>query len=297
VVSSCLHGDYSYLFRNEYFSHYSDSAGAVIMMFVAIVLFKSIATSTTFGAGGIGGIFAPSLFIGANTGLLFAEMVNYLGISKLSNSNFALVGMAGLIAGVIHAPLTAIFLIAELTGGYQLFLPLMIVATISYTTIRHFEKNTVYTRQLAMRGELFTHDKDKMVIALMNVKELLETEFLTVSKDARLGDLVKVIAKSKRNVFPVVDDAGIFYGVVHLNDIRHVIFDPDLYEEVKVTSLMNAPMTTATMNDSMEQIVEKFQKTPHYNIVVLDEGKYIGFVSRAKVFSKYRNMLKEFSED
>ncbi len=297
VVSSCLHGDYGYLFQNSMFYEYRENTMAIMLMFIAIVLFKSIATSTTFGAGGIGGIFAPSLLIGANTGLFFAQVVNYLGIGQLASSNFALAGMAGLIAGVIHAPLTAIFLIAELTGGYQLFLPLMIVAVISYTTIRHFEKNSVYTRQLARRGELFTHDKDKMVIALMNVNELLETEFLTVDKGASLRDLVKIIKKSKRNVFPVVDADGVFHGVVHLNDIRHVIFEPALYDEMKVANLMNAPMTTAKMDDSMDEIVEKFQKTPQYNMVVLKDGKYVGFVSRAKVFSKYRNMLKEFSED
>lgn len=178
-----------------------------------------------------------------------------------------------------------------------MFIPLMIVSTISYTTINYFEKTSVYTRQLARRGELFTHDKDKMVISLMNVKELLETKFKTIHKDANLGELVKVITTSKRNVFPVVDDAGIFYGVVHLNDIRDVIFKPELYESIMVRSLMHAPMTSATMNDSMEDIVLKFQKTPQFNIVVLDEGKYIGFVSRANVFSKYRKMLKEFSED
>jgi CIC family chloride channel protein len=296
-VSSCLHGDYDHLFHNSIFYDFRERAIAVILMFIAIVFFKSVATSATFGSGGIGGIFAPSLFIGANMGLFFGELINYLGISKVTTSNFALVGMAGLIGGVIHAPLTAIFLIAELTGGYQLFLPLMIVATISYTTIRYFEKNSVYTRQLARRGELFTHDKDKMVISLMNVKNLLEKEFLTINKDGNLGDLVKVITKSKRNVFPVVDDDGVFYGIVHLNDIRHVIFQPELYESTKVTSIMNTPMSTANLEDSMEEIVDKFQKTPHYNIVVLNDGKYVGFVSRAKVFSTYRNMLKDFSED
>jgi CIC family chloride channel protein len=150
---------------------------------------------------------------------------------------------------------------------------------------------------LARRGELFTHDKDKMVISLMNVKDLLETEFLTVDKNATLGDLVKVIKKSKRNVFPVTDKEGNFYGVVHLNNIREVIFQPELYDEMKVSNLMNEPMATAHMDDSMEQIVEKFQKTPHYNLVVLQDGKYVGFVSRAKVFSKYRNLLKKFSSD
>jgi CIC family chloride channel protein len=297
VVNSSLRGDYSELFRNSMFYDYRNNMAAVALMLLAVIIFKSFATSVTFGAGGIGGIFAPTLFIGANAGLLLAEILLVLGYDSVSASNFALIGMSGLIAGVLHAPLTAIFLIAELTGGYQLFVPLMIVSTISYSTIKYFTNTSVYTRQLARRGELFTHDKDKMVISLMNVKDLLETKFKTIHKDANLGELVKVITKSKRNVFPVVDDDGIFYGVVHLNDIRDVIFKPELYDEVQVSSLMHAPMTSTTLNDSMEQIVEKFQQTPHFNIVVLDGGKYVGFVSRANVFSKYRKMLKEFSED
>jgi CIC family chloride channel protein len=297
VVSSSLRGDYSELFHNSIFYEYRENAVAILLMFVAVIFLKSFATSTTFGAGGIGGIFAPTLFVGANTGLLLGEILLVSGYETVLPSNFALIGMCGLIAGVLHAPLTAIFLIAELTGGYQLFVPLMIVSTISYTTINSFVKTSVYTRQLARRGELFTHDKDKMVISLMNVSDLLETKFKTIHKDANLRELVKVITASKRNVFPVVDDEGIFYGVVHLNDIRDVIFKPELYDEVTVSSLMHAPMTSATMEDSMEDIVDKFQKTPHFNIVVLNQGKYVGFVSRANVFSKYRKMLKEFSED
>jgi CIC family chloride channel protein len=297
VVSSSLRGDYSELFKNSMFYEYRNNMLAVVIMLLAVIFLKSFATSVTFGAGGIGGIFAPTLFVGANTGLLLAEILIVLGYDSVNASIFALIGMSGLIAGVLHAPLTAIFLIAELTGGYQLFVPLMIVSTLSYTTIKYFTKTSVYTRQLARKGELFTHDKDKMVISLMNVKDLLETKFKTVHKDANLGELVKVITSSKRNVFPVVDDDGVFYGVVHLNDIRDVIFKPELYDSVMVSSLMHAPMSSATMEDSMEDIVEKFQKTPHFNIVVLDNGKYIGFVSRANVFSKYRKMLKEFSED
>jgi len=297
VISSSLKGDYTQLFENSMFYSYRENEFAILLMFMAVIFFKSFATSVTFGAGGIGGIFAPTLFLGANTGLFLAEILRYLNYNQVVPSNFALIGMCGLLAGVLRAPLTAIFLIAELTGGYNLFIPLMIVATISYTTITYFVKTSVYTRQLARRGHLFTHDKDKMVISLMNVDDLLETKFNTIHKDATLGELVKVITTSKRNVFPVVDDEGIFYGVVHLNDIRDVIFKPELYNKVMVSSLMNAPMTSAKRGDSMDEIVEKFQKTPQFNIVVLEDGKYVGFVSRANVFSKYRKMLKEFSED
>ena len=298
AITSCLHGDYSYLFNHSIFYGYRNNTIAVILMFMAIVFFKCVATSTTFGAGGIGGIIAPTLFIGANSGLFFAEVLILFGVKEIVPANFALVGMGGLIAGVLHAPLTGIFLIAELTGGYQLFFPLMITATIAYSTINYFEKNSVYTKQLAHRGELFTHDKDKMVIALMNIRDLLETNFKTIEINSNLGQLVEAITESKRNVFPVVDGQGIFQGTVHLNDIRDVLFKPELYEKIKVSDLMQWPMATARLTDTMEEIVEKFQKTHHFNIVVLDEGgKYIGFVSRANVFSRYRNIIKEFSED
>jgi len=297
AINACLHGDYSYLFDHTIYFDLKDNQVAFVMISLGIILLKVVATQATFGSGGIGGIFAPSMFIGANTGLFFATLTNYFGYKNVIPGNMALVGMAGLVAGVIHAPLTAIFLIAEITGGYALFLPLMIVATISYGTIRYFEKNSVYTAQLAKRGELFTHHKDKVVLSLMRVPNLLETNFKTVNKDASLKELVDVIKKSKRNVFPVVDEENNFYGTVHLNDIRHVIFQPDLYDETKVMSLMNTPLASCSTEDSMEEVVEKFQKTNHFNIPVLDKGKYVGFVSRANVLSKYRQLLKHFSED
>jgi CIC family chloride channel protein len=269
----------------------------VYVILALVIILKVIATSVTFGGGGIGGIFAPSLFIGSNTGILFGLLFDQLHVKDISISNFALVGMAGLITGVIHAPLTAIFLIAEITGGYQLFLPLMIVAAFSYITIRLFEKNSVYTHQLAKRGELFTHDKDKVVLSLMNVSDLLETNFLTVHQEDSLRDLVKVIQKSKRNVFPVVDDDNILQGIIHLNNIRNVIFQPEMYDNTFVRNLMYFPVNYVSPKNSMEEIVQKFQSSGHYNLPVLKDGKYIGFVSRAKVLSKYRKLLKHFSED
>jgi len=297
AINSSLHGNYSYLFNNSPFFDFRDNIYVVIIALVALILFKAIATCVTFGAGGIGGIFAPSLFIGANTGVLFSMLFNNLQIKEISQSNFALAGMAGLITGVIHAPLTAIFLIAEITGGYQLIVPLMIVASFSYVTISLFEKNSVYTHQLAKRRELFTHDKDKVVLSLMNVADLLETKFNTISPNATLGELVKVIQESNRNVFPVIDENNILQGIVHLNNIRHVIFKPELYDTTYVRNLMYYPVNYVSPKDNMEDIVQKFQSSGHYNLPVLLEGKYIGFVSRAKVLSKYRKLLKHFSED
>jgi len=260
------------------------------------LMFKVIATSVTFGAGGIGGIFAPSLFIGSNLGLFFAKIVNLFGVD-LSESNFALVGMTGLIAGVIHAPLTAIFLIAEITGGYELFFPLMLVSTISFATTRIFTANSVYTVQLAKRGELLTHDRDKNVLLLMNVDRLIEKDFLTVSPDDTLSDLVKVVKRSSRNVFPVVDDENTFYGIVKMDDIRHIMFNTEMYDTTFVRDLLIMPRFTIQKDESMEEVAKKFQVSGRYNIVILDEGKYLGFVSRATVFSAYREKLKQISRE
>jgi CIC family chloride channel protein len=261
-----------------------------------IVFFKAIATTLTFSAGGIGGIFAPTLFMGVNLGLFFAVMCNYIGLD-LPVSNFALAGMAGMIASVIQAPLTAIFLIAEITNGYALFMPLMITVTFSWITFRIFESRSIYTFQLSKRGELFTHHQDKTVLSLMKVKELIESNFDTVPPDATLGDLVKVISHSQRNIFPVVDEEKNFMGVVWVNDIRHIVFDRDLYDKVKVSDLMFMPRPTVSPHESMEDIAHKFESSNHYNLPVVENGKYIGFVSRANVFSKYRELVKHFSED
>jgi len=200
-----------------------------LILIAGIVLLKVIATSITFGTGGVGGIFAPSLFMGVNTGLVFAKAVNFFNLGSISENNFALVGMTGLIAGVIHAPLTAIFLIAEITGGYGLFMPLMIVGTISYGTVRIFESNSVYTIQLAKRGELITHHKDKALLSLMKIDTLIERDFASINSDAKLGDLVKVIASSKRNIFPVVDDDDKFIGIILMDQVREIMLKPHVY--------------------------------------------------------------------
>lgn len=295
-INSCLNGNYQYLFENALYEHLSDSLLAMLVILFFILAFKVIATSITFGAGGIGGIFAPTLFIGANLGLFTAKVLKLFNIAIPENS-FALVGMAGLIAGVIHAPLTAIFLIAEITGGYQLFMPLMIVATISYATTRYFVPNSVYTIQLAKRGELMTHDKDKNVLLLMKVDKLIERDFSAIHPEATLGDLIKVIKKAHRNIFPVVDEEGNFLGIVKMDDIRHIMFDTDAWDTTYVRDLMFSPRYTIGIEDSMEDVAQKFHESSRYNIAVLKDGKYIGFVSRAKLFSTYRQMLRNISRE
>ncbi len=297
AVNACLQGDYSPLFNNSLFYGLKDEIIMVFVLFLMILFLKAIATSVTFGAGGVGGIFAPTLFMGAYTGLFFSTFLKYLGIGHLNPSNFALVGMGGLIAGVLHAPLTAVFLIAEITSGYQLFVPLMVTATISYATIRIFVKNSVYTHQLARRGELITHHKDKAILSMMKVGKLIEKDFRTVSPDDKLGDLVKVIASSKRNIYPVIDDQGTFCGIIVLDDIRNIMFRPELYNERTASSLMFMPGTSVDPDESMEDVALKFQETRNYNLPVIKDGKYIGFVSRANVFSEYRKLLRDFSDE
>ncbi len=295
-INNVLNGNYGYLFEQSLYERFSDSLPAMLIILLSILAFKVVATSITFGAGGIGGIFAPSLFIGSNLGLFAGKILNLFG-ANLPENNFALVGMAGLVAGVIHAPLTAIFLIAEVTGGYELFMPLILVATISYATTRIFIANSVYTIQLAKRGELMTHDRDKNVLLLMSVQNLIERDFSQIHPEAKLGDLIAVIKKAHRNIFPVVDEDGIFHGIVKMDDIRHIMFDKESWDTIYVRDLMFMPQFTISKDESMEEVTRKFHISNRYNIAVLDEGKYLGFVSRAKVFSTYREMLKKISRE
>lgn len=297
AINACLDGDFSYLFDNSIFYGYKDSILAVMILLLVVVLLKVVATSITFGIGGIGGIFAPTLFMGANLGLLFAIVVNYLGIYDINFSNFALVGMAGMIAGVLHGPLTAIFLIAEITGGYGLFMPLMITSAFSYAVVKFFENDSVYTIQLAKKGELLTHHKDKQVLKMMSVKPLIETDFSPIHINSNLGDLVKVIEKAHRNIFPVIDEENKFYGIIRMDDVRHVMFKPELYNKYRVRDMMKDPEAIISIDENMESVTEKFSHTGNYNMAVIDNGQYVGFVSRAQVFSTYRRLLKQFSED
>lgn len=297
AINTALEGNMSFIFDNSIFYAFREHEGIALILLLAIILLKVVATSLTFRAGGIGGIFAPTLFIGAMTGLFFAKFLSYMGLISLPVSSFALAGMAGLLAGVVHAPLTAIFLIAEITGGYSLLFPIMIVATTSYGITRLMSPRSIYTIQLSKRGDMFTHHKDKTLLSMMSIEPLIEKNFNTVSLNANLGDLVKIISDSTRNIFPVVDDENNFYGLVIMDQIRHQMFQPEIYQTTTVRSLLFHPSSIVNLSDDMETVAHKFQHSGKYNLVVLDDGKYIGFVSRANVFSKYRTLLKEFSED
>lgn len=295
-INMAFRGDYSFLFSQSLFEPYEGQFMIVCILFASVIFVKVIATSLTFGAGGVGGIFAPSLFIGAVIGLFFSYLFSYFGI-RVPESIFVLLGMCGMIAGVLHAPLTGIFLIADITSGYGLFIPLMLVSAISYATVRIFEDTSVYTYMLAKRKELLTHDKDQSVLTLLDINKLIETDIVTIDPDATLGDLVEVIKKSKRNIFPVVGEDGTMYGMIKLDDIRDMIFNPELYNKVDVRTLMYIPEYFFSPYDSMDDVVQTIQKSGHYNFPVLDHGKYVGCISRARIFLEYRNVSAFFSED
>lgn len=276
-----------------------DSKWGIIWLLGSLLVFKVFASSATNGAGGTGGIFAPSLFLGCIAGFGFAYVINGSHLSPfLPHENFALMGMAGVMAGVMHAPLTGTFLIAELTGGYELLLPLLIVSTISFATIKLFEPHSIYAMRLAKKGELITHHKDKAVLTLMNLKSLLEENFQIVRPEMTLGDMVKVITQSSRNVFPVVDDNGKLMGVVLIDNIRNIMFRPELYERFKVTRFMVSPPGVINVNMQMEKIMRLFDQTKAWNLPVVDEdGKYLGFVSKSSILNNYRKVLVDnFSE-
>jgi CIC family chloride channel protein len=244
----------------------------------------------------VGGTFAPALFIGAFTGLFFATLVNYLGIAQLDPAKFALVGMSGLVAGMLHAPLTGIFLIAEITNGYALIVPLMIVSALAYAINRLFFSHSIYTNAVAEKGVEVTHNKDKSILNMMAINQLIETNFSPIHPDATFRDLLPLVASSKRNIFPVVDKEGFFCGHVLFDDVRGILFDATYYDQ-SIQNFAVLPDYVIHPEEPMEEIVHKFQKSGKYNIPVIQGGKYLGYISRANVFSAYRAMMSEISED
>ena len=295
-INMLFRGEYSFLFEQTIFDEYQTNFIVVSALFLNVILLKVVAVSFTFGAGGVGGIFAPSLFIGAMVGMFVSYIFTYSGI-QVPQSIFVLLGMCGVIAGVLHAPLTGIFLIADITNGYGLFVPLMLVSAISYATVRMFEDTSVYTYMLAKRKELFTHDKDATVLTLLDINKLIESDIATVLPDATLGDLVEVIKHSKRNIYPVVSEDNVMYGMIKLDDIREIIFSPELYDKVDVRTLMYIPEYFFSPSDSMDEVVKIVQKSGHYNFPIISEGKYVGCVSRARIFSEYRKVSAFFSKE
>ena len=278
LLNGTSNADWDTVMNNSFFYGHGN---LLLLYLMLIILFKVFASSATNGGGGCGGIFAPSLYLGCIAGFVFAFFSNKFDFSYyLPEKNFALMGMAGVMSGVMHAPLTGVFLIAELTGGYDLFLPLMIVSVSSYITIKMFLPHSIYSMRLAQKGELLTHHKDRAVLTLLNTDSVIERDFLTVSPEMSLGDMVKVIAKSGRNTFPVIDERGILLGLVLLDNIRNIMFRPELYNRFHVSKFMVSAPAKIQVGTPMEQIMRIFDDTKAWNLPVVDEeGRYIGSVS------------------
>ncbi len=297
TIMALLRGDSDLVFSSSIFSSLSGGFLMMILFMAGLIMLKVVASSSTNGAGGVGGIFAPTLFIGGINGFLVASLLKRFINIDLPDNRFVLVGMAGMMAGVMHAPLTAIFLIAEITGGYNLLIPLIITSTVAYITTRSFEKHSIYHVQLAERGELVTHDKDKAALARMDWRKEIEKDLLTVKANGTLGDLVKLIARSKRNLFPVVDDYNILDGVVSLDDVREIMFQNELYETTSIRDIMTIPPSYIDIRESIDTVMETFRKTGAWNLPVLNNGYYVGFISKSRIYSTYRDLLIEFSQE
>lgn len=299
TIKNCINSEGNFLFSNGFFDSAKGNDLFCALLICVVLLVKPIATALTFAAGGVGGIFMPSLFVGACTGLMTALVLAQCGVQGIDAANMALVGMAGTIGGVLHAPLTAVFLIAEITGGYKLFVPLLLVSVVSYVVTRRFINNSIYTYQLAQRNELMTHHADKKVINFMKLDNLIERNFAVVYPGDSLRVLVKAVEETSRNIFAVVDrDDNTFLGIIKLDNIRSIMFKPEYYDKVFVRDLVFRPDYTVRIDESMESVVTKFSHSDKYNIAVLDQNnKYLGFVSRAKIFSIYRRMSRQLSEE
>lgn len=300
MISLLLEGtsmqDWQAVMNNSMF--YGDQNMLLIYLGL-IVLFKVFASSATNGGGGCGGIFAPCLFLGCISGFIFSRVwnINQLGV-YVPEKNYALLGMAGVMSGVMHAPLTSIFLIAELTGGYNLFVPLMIVSLVSYLTIISFEPNSVYTTRLAKKGQLLTHHKDKAALTLMSLNSVVERHDTKISPDMKLGEMVLLISREKVNVFPVTEGTGHLLGIIELQKIRKVLFRQELYNVFTAGQLMEKPVACLTIDDPMQVVMDTIEKTGADTLPVVDrDALFIGFVSKAKLYAMYRQVMVDYSEE
>lgn len=287
---------------NLFFEGMADQFWFLTIFLGVMIFLKVIAAAVTYGAGGNGGIFAPTLFVGGITGYLTGTILNFLNILpyRISEENLTLVGMAGVVSGVQHAPLTAIFLIAEITGGYMLILPLIIVSAIAFATTTYFDRYSLFEMQLTQKGEpleTYHHDQDHNVLTLLKLRDLVEQDLVVVHPDQSLRDLVNAVSKSKRNIFPVVNDNGELEGIVPLDNIRKIMFRPELYDEIKVHEVLKEVEETLSIEESMESVMDKFDNSGKWNLPVLENGKYLGFISKSKIFNHYRDELIQQNRD
>ena len=297
-INDLLEGNHLHALGKTPFDNYLDNIWVVIALLIGITVFKAVAMTTTFAAGGAGGIIIPTMVMGSALGNVVGKIINNIGLDfQVSEANFTLIGMAGLIAGVLHAPLTAIFLIAEITGGYQLFVPLMITVSMSFIITKNGVDHTIYTKELAEKGALLTHDKDQSVLTLMKMDSVIEKDFTILNPEMSLGDMLhKGVAKSSRNLFPVVNANQSLVGIILLDDIRNVMFDQELYETTSVETFMhNPPDYIYYEKDSMKELMRKFQDSGAWNLPVIKNGNYYGFVSKSKLLTAYRRELINFT--
>lgn len=296
-INNLLAGNHLKALGTTPFDAYTDQIWIVIALLIGITVFKAIAMTTTFAAGGVGGIFIPTMVMGSALGNVVAKIINQLGFN-VSETNFTLIGMAGLIAGVLHAPLTAMFLIAEISGGYELFIPLMISVGISFAIKKNAIDFTIYTKELAQKGQLLTHDKDQSVLTLMNLENIIETNFVTLKSEMTLGELLhKGVSKSTRNIFPVINNENALVGIIMLDNVRNIMFDQNLYNTTLVSDLMQNPLEIINFEkDDMKLVMDKFQNSSAWNLPVIKNNIYIGFVSKSKLLTAYRRQLINFTK-
>ncbi len=298
-LSQLLNGNIEGFFEHSLFHPWTDKEWMLLVVLFLLVLLKGVATATTIGSGGVGGTFGPALVLGGVSGYFVALLLNQFGFDQ-SVANFALVGMAGVMAGVMRAPLMATFLIVEITGGYELLMPLLIAVVITCLCVRPFEKHSIYGRKLAEQGDLITHDKDNAALLMLDLRKLVETNFAVLHHGGTLRDVVVAVQNSSRNLFPVLKENGKLVGLVVLEDVRKIIFCTEQYDTCKVTDLMH-PLSEGDvirLDDPPAEIVNKFITGNRYNVIVLDEeNNYLGFLSRANMLSEYKKFVSEFSEE
>jgi len=297
-IKDLANGNAQNVLSNSGFSIFKHSEWILLLFIGLIAMVKVFATAITLNSGGNGGNFAPSLFVGAFTGFFFARFFNLVGMFQLPETNFTIVGMSGILSGVFYAPLTGIFLIAEITGGYELIIPLMIVSAIAYAIVKHFEPYSMDTSKLASEGNIFTHNRDKNILMQLNILEILETDFCTVPYNAKTSSMVNLITTSKRNLFPVLNDSGNLIGTIKLENIREILFDLENFNDIQVIELMNPPKCFIHVDDEMNSVMKKFDETGEWNLPVVDkDNKYLGFISKSRIFSKYRDKLISFTDE
>ncbi|GEO09749.1 chloride channel protein [Segetibacter aerophilus] len=290
-------GEIAQTTRRSLIFDYAGETWTLLIFAVSVVLLKPVAAAITIGSGGNGGNFAPSLFVGSFLGFSFSRVVNSTKLVQIPEGNFSLAAMAGVLAGVMYCPLTAIFLIAEITNGYELFIPLMIVSSISYTIVKHFEPYSMETKQLALKGEIFTHKKEQNILSTILLEEMIDNTYLNISINLTAGEMIKILNESPKTVFAVHDDDGLFVGILELNDIKKLVLQENIQVDASIASIVKQPPEIIYYKDAMTEVMMKFDNTHNWHLPVLNaENRFMGFISKSKLFDRYRKSLSESSD-